>query len=114
MTIGTEKSRKMTVPERPRGESSPTAFKAAAEKRELTHCIQGSGREERAHPLHSRQWWKTRGLSYPHKGKRGNEAKVLMTKDRKGSGAQYPQSATGSVEDYKELWCDVKRQFEYR
>ena len=47
MTIGTEKSKKTAVPERPRGESSPTAFKAAAEKRELTHCIQGSdGRQE--------------------------------------------------------------------
>ena len=43
MTIGTEKSKKTTVPERPRRERSPTAFKAAAEKREFTHCIQGSG-----------------------------------------------------------------------
>ena len=43
MTVGTEKSRKMTVPERTRGESSPTALKAVAEKRELTHYIQGSG-----------------------------------------------------------------------
>ena len=43
MTIRTEKSKKMIVPERLRGESSPTALKAAAEKRELTHCIQGNG-----------------------------------------------------------------------
>ena len=43
MTIGTEKLKKMTVPEQPRGESSPTALKAVAEKRELTHYIQGSG-----------------------------------------------------------------------
>ena len=42
MTIGTENSKKMTVPEQPRRESSPTAFK------EVT---------------------KTGGLSYPHKGK---------------------------------------------
>ena len=35
--IGTRKS-KRTVPERPRRESSPTALKAAAEKRELNHC----------------------------------------------------------------------------
>ena len=53
----------MTVPEWPRRESSPTTFKVVA---------------------------KTRGLNYPHKGKRGNEAEVLKTKDRKGSGAQYP------------------------
>ena len=38
----TEKSRKMTVPEWPRRESSPTALKEAAE---------------------------TRGFGYPHKGK---------------------------------------------
>ena len=63
MTIGAEKSKKTTVPERPRRESSPTAFKAAE---------------------------KIGGLSYPHKGKMGNKAKVLKTKDRKGSGAQYP------------------------
>ena len=43
MNIRTNKSNKMIVPQRSRGESSPTAFKAAAEKRELTHCIQGSG-----------------------------------------------------------------------
>ena len=43
MTIEAEKSKKMTVPQHPRGESSPTAFKAVAEKRELTHYIQGSG-----------------------------------------------------------------------
>ena len=47
MTIGEEKSKKMTVPERSRGENSPTTFKVAAKKRELTHCIQGSdGRQE--------------------------------------------------------------------
>ena len=60
MTIRAEKSKKTTVPERPRRESSPTAFKEAT---------------------------KIGGLSYPHKGKRGNEAKELNTKDRKGSGA---------------------------
>ena len=87
MTIGAEKSKKTIVPERPRRESSPTAFKAAV---------------------------KTVGLRYPHKGKRGNEAKVLKTKDRKGSSAQYPWSASRSMEDYRELWCDGKRQFEYR
>ena len=43
MTIRTEKSKKTTVPERLRRESSPTALKVATEKRELTHCIQGSG-----------------------------------------------------------------------
>ena len=42
MTVGTEKSRKMTVLERPRRERSPTALKAVA---------------------------KIGGLSYPHKGK---------------------------------------------
>ena len=42
MTVGIEKSRKMTVPERPRRESSTTALKAVA---------------------------KIGGLSYPHKGK---------------------------------------------
>ena len=60
MTIGTEKSKKTTVPEQLRRESSPTTLKAAT---------------------------KTGGLSYPHKGKRGNEAEVLKTKDRKGSSA---------------------------
>ena len=57
---------------------------------------------------------KTGGLSYPHKGKRGNKAEVLKTEDIKGSGAQYPRSALGSVEDCRELWCDEKRQFEYK
>ena len=42
MTVGTEKSRKTTVPEYPRRESSTTALKAAV---------------------------KTGGLNYPHKGK---------------------------------------------
>ena len=65
--------------------------------------------EERVHPLHSRQRQKTGGLSYPHKGKRGNEAMELKTKDRKGSGTQYPWSAPGSMEDYREQWCDGKR-----
>ena len=46
MTIQTEKSKKMTVPEWPRRESSPTALKAATEKRELTHCVQGNGRRQ--------------------------------------------------------------------
>ena len=46
MTIRTEKSKKMTVPRRPRRESSPTALKVAAEKRELTHCVQGSGERQ--------------------------------------------------------------------
>ena len=58
MTIGAEKSKKTIVPKRPRGERSPTAFKAAT---------------------------KTGGLSYPHKGKMSNEAEVLKTKDRKGT-----------------------------
>ena len=60
MTIGVEKSKKTTVPERQRRESSPTEFKVVA---------------------------KIGGLSYPHKGKRSNKANVLKTKDRKGSGA---------------------------
>ena len=77
MTIGAEESKKLTVPERSRREHSPTAFKAAA---------------------------KTGGLSYPHKGKRSNEAEVLKTKDRKGSCAQYPWSAPGSMEDWRKLW----------
>ena len=42
MTVGTEKSRKTTVPECPKRESSPIALMAVA---------------------------KTGGLSYPHKGK---------------------------------------------
>ena len=42
MTIGTEKSKKVTVPDWPRRESSPTTLKAVV---------------------------KTGGLSYPHKGK---------------------------------------------
>ena len=46
MTIGTEKSKKMTVPKQPRGESSPTALKPVPKKRELTHYIQGSGRRK--------------------------------------------------------------------
>ena len=82
MTIGAEKSKKTTVPERPRRESSPTAFKVAT---------------------------KIEGLSYPHKRKRGNESEVLKMKDRKGSDDQYPRSASGSVEDCRELWCDGKR-----
>ena len=82
MTIGTKKSRKMTVPERSRRESSTTALKAAAETREL---------------------------SYLHLRRRSDEAEVLKTKDRKGSGTQYPRSAPGSVEDCKELWCDGKQ-----
>ena len=44
--VGTEKSKKMTILEWPRGESSPTALKAAAEKRELTHCIQGNNERQ--------------------------------------------------------------------
>ena len=56
MTIRAENSKKMIVPERLRRESSPTTFKAAT---------------------------KTGGISYPHKGKRGNEAEVLNMKDRK-------------------------------
>ena len=47
MTIGAEKSKKTTVPEQPRRESSPNALKEAAKKRELTHCIQGSGKDRR-------------------------------------------------------------------
>ena len=43
MTIGTEKSKKTTVPKRLRGESSTTTLKAAAEKRDPTHCLEGSG-----------------------------------------------------------------------
>ena len=43
MTIRTEKSKKMIVLKWLRRESSPIALKAAPEKRELTHCIQGSG-----------------------------------------------------------------------
>ena len=81
MNFREEKSRKMTVPERLRRESSTTALKAVV---------------------------KTRGLSYPNKGKRGNEAKVLKMKDRKGSGAQYPRSPLGSMEYCRELWCDKK------
>ena len=46
MTTRAAKLKKTTVPKRPRGESSPTALKAAAEKRELTHYIQGSGRRQ--------------------------------------------------------------------
>ena len=72
MTVGTEKSRKTTVPERPRRESSPTALKEMA---------------------------KIGGLSYPHKDEGHN----------KGSGAQYPWSAPGSMEDCREQWCDGKR-----
>ena len=68
MTIGAEKSKKMTVPERPRRESSPTAFKAAV---------------------------KIGGLSYPHKGKRGNEAKVLKMKDREGKRRPVPMVSVG-------------------
>ena len=59
MTFEIEKSRKTTVPEWPRRESSPTAFKEAV---------------------------KTGGLSYPHKEKRSNKAEVLKMKERKGSG----------------------------
>ena len=82
MTTGAEKSKKMTVPERLRRESSPTAFKATVQ---------------------------IGGISYPHKGKRSNEAEVLKMKDRMGSGAQYPWSVPGSMEDCREQWCDGKR-----
>ena len=58
MTIKADKSKKTIVPEQPRRESSPTAFKAAT---------------------------KTGGISYPHKGKMSNEAEVLKMKDRKGT-----------------------------
>ena len=47
MTIGTEKSKKTIVLKQMRRESSSTAVKAAAEKRELTHCIQSSGEDRR-------------------------------------------------------------------
>ena len=52
MTIGAEKSKKTTIPKRPRRESSPTAFKEVVQNRELTHYIQGSsGRQEGAATL---------------------------------------------------------------
>ena len=56
---------------------------------------------------------KTGRLRYPHKGKRGNEAEELKTKDTEGSDAQYPRLVPGSMEHCRELWCNLQ-QFEYR
>ena len=58
----------MTVLERPRRESSPTALKEAA---------------------------KTGGISNPHKGKRSNEAEALKTKDRKVKRCTVPMISAG-------------------
>ena len=76
MTIGTEKSKKMTVPEWPRREISPTAFKAAA---------------------------KIGGLSYPHKWKREQRDEVLKTKDRRGATKEATSIPTTSSEKHGRL-----------
>ena len=58
MTVGTEKSRKMTVPKRPRRESSTTALKAAAKTRGFNYPHKGSSAG-----THGQRWeaWKTAG-----------------------------------------------------
>ena len=60
VTVGIEKSRKTTVPERPRRESSTTALKVAT---------------------------KTGGLNYPHKGKGVTSRGIEDEGQKKGSGA---------------------------
>ena len=74
-TISEQESQRKQYLKWPRRESSTTALKAAV---------------------------KIGGLSYPHKGKRGNEAKVLKTKDRKGSGAS-------THDQCQEVWNIAKR-----
>ena len=68
MTIRAEKSKKTIVPEWPRRESSLTAFKAVV---------------------------KIGGLSYPHKGKRSNEAEALKMKDRRTKWCTVPMISAG-------------------
>ena len=68
-----------------------------------------SGWEERAHPLHWRQRRKTGGLSYPHKGEEATRPRYWRRRTEAWSGAQYPWSMSGSMEDRRELWCDGKR-----
>ena len=82
MTIGIEKSKKTTVPQWPRGESSPIAFKEAAEKRELTHCIQGSDeRQEGSATLIKEK--EQRGQGIEDKGQNGKRRPVPMVNTRK-------------------------------
>ena len=77
MTIRTGKSKKTTVPQRSRGESSPTAFKAVAEKREFTHCIQGSGgRQEGSATLIKEK--EQRGQGIEDEGQKGKRCPVPM------------------------------------
>ena len=72
-----------------------------AEKKELTHYIEGSGgRQEGSATLIKEKEQRGRGIE--------DEGQ------KQGSGAQYPWSAPGSMEDCRELWCDGKRQLEYR
>ena len=84
--FGVSKS-KETGPERPTRESSTTALKVAV---------------------------KTGGLNYPHKEERSNELRYWRQRtegEQPRKWRLYPRSALGSVEDYKKLWCDGKRQF---
>ena len=82
MTIRTEKSKKTTVPEQPRGESSPTAFKAATEKREFTHCIQGSDeRQEGSTNLIKEKGQRGQGIE--DKGQKGKQCIVPMVSTEK-------------------------------
>ena len=77
MTVGTEKSKKTTVPERPRRESSPTAFKVVVEKREFTHCIQGSiGRQEGSTTLIKEKGQRGQGIE--DEGQKGKRCPVPM------------------------------------
>ena len=65
MTVETEKSKKTTVPEWSRRESSTTALKAAAKTRGLSYPHKGKGatrpRREAVHSTHGqcREAWKT-------------------------------------------------------
>ena len=77
MTTGIENSNKTIVPEWLRGESSPIALKAVAKKRELTHCIEGSGgRQEGSATLIKKK--EQRGSSIEDEGQKEKRCIVPM------------------------------------
>ena len=83
MTIETENSKKTTVPEQPRRESSPTALKVVAEKRELTHCIQGSGgRQEGSATLIKEKEQQGRGIEDEGQKRKRCPVPTISTKKR--------------------------------
>ena len=53
MTVGTEKSRKTTVPERLRGESSTTALKAATKRKRSDKAEVLKTKDKRREAVHS-------------------------------------------------------------